>query len=420
MRPLVLLLPLLLLPACSEDATPTDTDTDVAVETATAKSGTFPVKRTYPAVASAAWEVEVYGRVEGWLEDRNFQQGHKVEQNDLLFTLQKDEFIADVNAARAALAEARAQAEYARITVGRNRPLVATGAISAEEFDQYVANLEVAVAEVSSAEAQLELADLNLEYTDIYAPISGRVGKSSVDPGTLVIPGTDNALLCTIIMTDPMRVNFAPSADEYPEYLARWKGGQPLHALVTNSKLKDWSRNGTISFVDNTADPTTSLISMWTDIPNDPEYLVPGQYCQVTVTIDHIENAVTIPSSALIQVGDGTYVWKVAEDKTVTETKVEVSMQQNSTAVISSGLKSGDEVVTEGIERIRFNGTKISKAPPPSPPGTPPPALDGSSGSDSSSSSSSTSTSSTSDDSSTKSDDASSGSSDGSSSGKTD
>jgi membrane fusion protein (multidrug efflux system) len=335
----------------------------------------FPVKRTYPAIASSPWIVDIIGRVEGWLETRNFKQGDFVEEGDLLFVIEQAPYEASLLAAMAALAEAEAQEVLAQVIVDRNAPLVATGAVAAEEFDQYEANLAIAAAQVKSAEAQVVQAKLNLSYTEIRAPIDGRIGATSIDPGTLVVPGSESATLCTIVAADPIRINFAPSANEFPEYLASWTAKRPLHAEVTIPREKAWKRNGQITFVDNTANPDTSLIRMWTDVDNTGYELLPGQYCEATVTMKVLENAVTIPAEALVQVASDVYVWKVGKDDTVTETKVEVSLQQDGTAVLSSGLKEGDTVVQTGVEKIRFNGTKITKAPPARSPGTPPPDM---------------------------------------------
>jgi RND family efflux transporter MFP subunit len=369
---------LLALGACTEETTTPTTPAAVAVTTTTAKTGDFPVKRTYPAIASSVWKVQIIGRVEGWLEARLTEQGSYVEEGELLFIIEQPPYEASLLSAEADLAQAKAQEAIAQIIIDRNATLVATGAISAEDFDQYEANLAVAAAEVLAAEAQVVLAEINLSYTEIRAPIAGRIGATSIDPGTLVVPGTDSATLCTLIMANPIRINFAPSANEFPEYLQNWTKDHPLQAVVTIPRQTDWTRTGTITFVDNAADPNTSLIRMWTDVDNTGLDLLPGQYCEATVTMSVLKNVVTIPAEALVQQASDQYVWLVGDDDTVTETKVEVTMQQDGTAVLKSGLKAGDRIVTKGFVRIRTNSTKIKEAEPTPPPGTPPPSLNAS------------------------------------------
>ncbi len=359
---------------CTEEAKTPKAAPAIPVTTAKATSGDFPVKRTYPAIASPVWEVDVIARVEGWLETRNVRQGSLVEQGELLFTLQKAPFEADLLSAEASLSEAEAQELLAQIVYDRNAPLVASGAIAAEDFDQYEANLAVAKSQVLSAEARIVQAELNLSYTEIRAPIKGRIGATSIDPGTLLQPGTKSATICTIIMVDPIRINFAPSANEFPEYLANWTKNQPLHAEVVIPQQSKWKREGVITFVDNAANPNTSLIRMWTDVDNNGHDLLPGQYCEATVTMQVLKNVVTIPSTALVQIASEQYVWGVGSDSKVTETKVVVSSQQDGTAVLKSGLRAGDRIVIEGMSKLRTNGTLISEATPPPPPGTPPPS----------------------------------------------
>jgi len=375
LRPLLFLLLLSIPAGCSDDTATTTTPPAIPVTTGTAKTGSFPVKRTYPAIASPVWEVEIIARIEGWLETRNARQGSLVEEGELLFVIQKAPYEAGLLTAQASLEEAEAQELLAQIVLDRNAPLVVTGAVSQEAFNQYEANLAVAKAQVQSAAAQVIQAELNLSYTEIRAPMKGRIGATSVDPGTLLIPGTTNATLCTLIMVDPIRINFAPSANEFPEYLSNWTQDKPLRAAIAIPRQPDWKREGTISFVDNAANPNTSLIRMWTDVDNSGHELLPGQYCEATVTMDVLKNVVTIPSDALMQVASEQYVWLVGSDNKVTETKVVVDMQQDGTAVLKSGLRSGDRIVTAGVVKLRTNGTLITEAPPPSTPGTPPPAL---------------------------------------------
>jgi membrane fusion protein (multidrug efflux system) len=375
MKRAVLLTALLVLGCDSSETQPGLLDKVVPVNMAIVTSGDFPVNRVYPAIASPVIQVNIIARVAGILESRNFDQGHYVQQGDLLFVIEQPPYEAALLSAKAGLTQAKAQFALAQAIVARNAPLVESGAVAAETFDQYSANLQVAESQIEGASAQVIQAELNLSYTEIYAPISGRIGATSIDPHTYVAPGSADATLCTLIQADPIRVNFAPAANEFPEYMNNWTTIQSREVKVTIPRQSDWSRDGTISFIDNAANPDTSLIRMWTDVPNESYELLPGQYCEAKITMEILTDAVQIPSEAIVQVASDNYVWVVGSDNKVTQKKITVHLQQDGVAVLKSGLRSGDRIVVKGVGKLRFNGTEVSEAPPAAPVGTPPPML---------------------------------------------
>jgi RND family efflux transporter MFP subunit len=303
---------------------------------------------------------------------------------------------AKVAAAEAQVAQAKAQIpglvaarDLAARDVERNRPLVESGAVSKQAFDQFESKLinatsqletaeaavrtaeaqrasaqsEVAVAEaqVGAATAQVEGAELNLSYCSVKAPMAGLLGRSSASEGQMVGPSYA-VTLNTLVETDPMWVQFSPSATEWPLLDALLRKGE-VAATVAYGGDASITAKGRVVFASNAVDVSTSTIMLRAEFPNAAGAFRPGTYANVTLDLGEIPNVVMIPATALVPRETEFRVWRVKADSTVEEVRVEVSAREDEFVGVTKGLAAGDRVVTAGTLKLT-GGAKTVEAPP--------------------------------------------------------
>ena len=361
------LLPALLLAGCGggSPAKTADQDPPVPVTAVAAETRTIPDIRHYPGNTQAIRQAMVVARIEGYLEQRLFEEGTDVDTGDLLFIIEQPPYEAAVLAARGALAEARAQRAYAFIEFERNEPLVVSGAISASDWDLIVANLEVADAAVAVAEANLVQAEIDFSYTEVRAPYPGRMGQRFVDVGNLVGPG-DHENLAELVVMDPMRVVFEPAATETADFLEAWQGGRrevPVTVEFTSTDTTPKGRRsvtlqGTLDLVNNTADTGTSTFLARAQFPNPGGTVLPGTYASVSVTVGSLGSCVVVPDQAIYRDPQYQYVWKVDGD-VIKRMNVTTGPLYQGLRVVS-GLKAGTAVVAAAQPLKLREGTKVT------------------------------------------------------------
>jgi membrane fusion protein (multidrug efflux system) len=292
--------------------------------------------------------------VQGFLEEQTFEEGAHVNKGDILFVIEKEPFEAAVAAAEGALA--RAEAEVVRSEKDRKRyeTLVATDDVSRQRFDLAVAAELAAKAEMKTAQAQLDRAKLDLAYTDIISPIDGRIGRSIYSIGNLV--GPDSGVLATIVSQDPVYVTFPVSQRLVLEYQKRTQESGP-EAIVVRLRLADgtvYPPPGRINFADIQVSQSTDTLTLRATFPNPDQLLIDGQFVTVNVEKEQQEKAVVISQAAVQADQAGIYVLIVNG-----ENKIEVRRIQRGAGgregemVVQSGLKEGDRVVVEGMQKVR-------------------------------------------------------------------
>jgi RND family efflux transporter MFP subunit len=358
--------------SCKHEA-PTPTappPTDVSVaEVFTEK---LPVFLSLPGTTAAVSEVEIQARVEGWLTQRHFKEGQIVNQGDLLYEIDAAPFEAQLLEAEASFAGANAQADYAQKEIDRNAPLVQAGAIAEQDFDKLETQLEQAVAQVVQTGANVALAKLNVEYCTIHAPITGKIGRSTVAVGTLVGPGV-NSKLATIVQVSPMYVEFHPPSNRLLliQSLMKSNGSLPIHvtvmenasegqASVAGSVMTEHTATGSLVFVDNTIQSTTSTFLARGEFVNSIGVL-PGQYASIRLQLQVIDDAVVIPLKAIMQQPGSYYVWTISDKKTAVITPVTLGAIQGDYQHVLSGLKAGDVVIVDGTANLR-SGAAVAVA----------------------------------------------------------
>ncbi|MEE2908716.1 MAG: efflux RND transporter periplasmic adaptor subunit [Planctomycetota bacterium] len=317
-----------------------------------------PVFRVYPGKTEAVRTMPIHPRVEGILEKVHFLQGSQVAPGQILYSIEREPFESDRNAAIASLASSRAELAYAQSQLKRNEPLVQEGAVSEDYFAELQTKLVDAEAKVDSARANLVTAEMNLSFCDIQMPdvperYHYRIGKTLVDEGTLVSPGPRSEM-ATVVQISPIRAVFNPAGSEWPEYLKQSRyGSKPLSVEVTVPTDKNFRKTGIVDFFDNQVDPRTSTVQMWSEIENTNLALMPGQYILMRVRIETLQSAVLIPTTAIGSSASSKFVWIVKEDMSPVQVPIELGPEHGDKTVVTKGLSHGEEIVFQGGSKIR-------------------------------------------------------------------
>ena len=307
------------------------------------------------------FRVDVRARVDGFLQKVAFTEGQAVKEGQLLFQIEPDQFQADVRAAEGALAQRQAEKELADVQLARAQELMNKNTGTVVDRDKAKAEADRSAGAVTTAQSQLATAQINLGYTEIRAPIAGRIGRSALTKGAVV--GPSSGPLATIVSQNPIYVLFSVSAREF---LRRDAGGNPVEpsSIRVRLRLGDGSyykEEGRIDFVDVTVDQATDTVTGRTTVANPDGVLIDGQL--VTVILERgqpIEKPV-VPQQALIADQGGLYVFVVEDGKAVVR-RIKPGIAVGPDVAIEDGLKPGDQVIIEGIERIR-PGTAVLAMP---------------------------------------------------------
>lgn len=301
--------------------------------------------------------VQIRPQAQGILLKAEVKQGEFIEEGALLYEIDPRPYQAALDQAKATLLKDEANLEIAKVTVKRNEDLLKKDYISKLTFEQYQANVKAAEGQVEADKAAVETAKINLSYTKIYAPISGKVSLYNVYPGNLVVVNDPNALI-EIRQITPVDIRFTLSQRDFEELQKNSAlGDLDFQVFLPFDETKMFS--GKVYFYDNHLDLQTGTILMKGHIANEDHILWPGEYVRVRVIIKILDNAVLAPFSS-IQIGQkGNYVYVVQADKTVKVADVVTGQKTDSMVVVKSGLKPGDKVVTNGQVNLR-EGAKIT------------------------------------------------------------
>ncbi len=308
--------------------------------------------------------VDVRARVAGYLGPRLFQDGDQVREGQVLFKLDPAPFEAIVMQRNASVQAAEATVQLADVQAQRGRELVRTSALPQSQLDEREAELAKARANLALAQAALREAGINLSYTQIQSPISGRIGDAVVSPGNLV--GPDTGVLAVVVKEDPIEVVFPVTQRQLLE-VSRDTPDLDANGVVANLRLADGSRyeyKGRINFIGIQADPKTDSIPLRAVFPNPKSLLADGMSVRVVIATVKPVQALTIPQSAMLQDQAGSYVLVVEADDKATQRRVKAETQRNGTAVILDGLKPGERVIVQGQARVR-PGMAVAPSPMP-------------------------------------------------------
>ncbi|CAN5462143.1 efflux RND transporter periplasmic adaptor subunit [soil metagenome] len=330
----------------------------------------------YIARIQATNRVNLVARVGAYLDEVLFTEGTEVKKGDLLYRLEQGPFRADVQAKEASVAQFKAQLKNAQAVLDRTEALLKTPAGQKAAHDAASAAEKALQAQILGAEALLQTARINLAYTEIRAPIDGKIGRTAVTAGNYVSNSTGT--LVSIVSQDPMYVLF-PVPTRTVIDLQRRSGGKSS-ALVIRIRLPDGSlydRTGRLDFVDNSVTGNTDTMLLRGAVPNPRQgagrMLVDGQL--VTAVLEDVEptEALAVPRAAMLADQEGDYVFVVGKDNKAEKRRVKLGQSTPAFASITSGLNEGESVIVDGIQRVR-SGQAVSPGPPAAqvqpPPGT--------------------------------------------------
>jgi membrane fusion protein (multidrug efflux system) len=299
-------------------------------------------------------QVDLRARVQGFLEQRLFTEGQNVKEGDLLYVIEQPPFQAQVDEAKASLARAEASVAETAATLERVQQASGSGAVSKQELDQARANDQRAQAEVLAAKAQLEIAKLNLSYTEIIAPIDGRIGFTNYTIGNLV--GPDSSTLATIVSENPIYVTFPVSNRIILEVREQAIAAGKPNEFVVLAQLPDgttYGHPGKVNFLNIQADQTTDTITVRAEFANPEGLLVAGGFVNVAVERAKPEERLVVPQAALQLDQAGSYVLVVDGQDQVEQRRVQTGQAFAGNLVVNSGLQAGERVIVEGIQKVR-------------------------------------------------------------------
>jgi membrane fusion protein (multidrug efflux system) len=339
--------------------------------------------------------VALVARVSAYLEKRLFVEGSEVKKGDLLYLLEQPPFQAQVDADKANVAQLEAQHTFAAQQLERAQYLLKTPAGQQQNVDQTVSNERSLAAQVASAKAQLETAEINLSYTEIRAPIDGKISATDVTEGNVVSPTTGT--LANLVSQDPMYVLYPVSVRAGLDLRNRYDAKGGFNAVVLKLRLPDgrvYEQSGKLDYVSPTVATNTDTTMVRAVIPNPrfpnippdspaPRELFDGEF--VTVMVEGVEpiTVLAIPRAAVLSDQQGDYVYVVDAQNKAEQRRIQLGQSTPSTAVVSNGLKEGELVISEGLQRVRPGATvspSPATPPPPISPAAEPAAEQGTSG----------------------------------------
>ena len=316
----------------------------IPVQAFTVVNKTQTTNKIYPTILKSFEEVNVMARVKGVLIEKHFNEGDFVKKGTLLYKIEPDSYLANLNMAKAEFTKAQKNYE-------RAKSLIASKSISSQAYDDYTYQYE-------NAKAALQQAQIQYDYTKVYAPIDGIVGMKKSDIGDLVGTDSSNSLLVTITNTNPVYAEFALTKDDASRYISQIKNKNAKINLITSTKTYE---NGNVDFISPKIDSNTDTLLLRAKFENKSNDILVGDFAKVELASLDLGNVQVIPENAILKTSQGSFVYVI--DNSVAKLKpVETGILVKNGIVIKSGLNENDQVITSNIMKLKPD-TKVQIVP---------------------------------------------------------
>ncbi|MCG8907878.1 MdtA/MuxA family multidrug efflux RND transporter periplasmic adaptor subunit [Pseudomonas sp. DP-17] len=332
----------------------------VTVSVAPVVKGDLPVHYHALGTVTAYNTVNVRARVSGQLVKVPFQEGQEVKAGDVLAVIDPRPFQAALDQAQGTLLQNQAQLKNAQIDLARYKGLYAEDSIAKQTLDTQEAQVRQYEGTLKTNQGQVADAKLNLEFTQVRAPISGRVGLRQVDVGNLVTSG-DTTPLVVITQVKPISVVFSLPQQQLGTIARELYSGKPVPVEALDRNQNQTLATGVLKTLDNQIDTTTGTVKLKAGFENADHKLFPNQFVNVRLLAETLPGVLTIPANAVQRGNDGTYVYLVGEENKAKRQLVTLGTSESERVVVTEGLKEGDRVVVEGTDRLR-DGTRMNIA----------------------------------------------------------
>jgi len=367
----VLCLVALLATACGKQATATAAQRPSAVEVGviTVTWAAVPLTHELQGRTAAYRVAEVRARVNGIVLKRLFSEGSEVKANQPLFQIDPAPYQAALDSARASLARAAATREFARLQAARYEKLIAENVVSDQDYRNVIASHKTSEADVGSGRAAVELASINLGYTVVRSPVAGKIGRASVTEGAYVQQG-QATLLATVQQLDPIYVDLTQSGDELLRLRRQLESGQLLSAAPGEAAVtvlfddgSEYPRKGRLQFSDVTVDQSTGSVVLRAIVPNPERNLLPGMFVRARLEEGVTPQAILVPQVGLTRDPSGRAIALVVNaQKKVEMRQVKTDRAAGNSWVVTDGLGSGDQVIVEGMQKVRPGSEVVAVA----------------------------------------------------------
>ncbi|MEX6505759.1 efflux RND transporter periplasmic adaptor subunit [Jiella sp. M17.18] len=355
----------------TEAPAPASAPKAIPVPVATVKPRPVTLWKEFSGRLEAVDRVEIRPRVAGAIEAFHFREGALVKKGDLIATIDPAPYQATVAKARADVEAAEAQVHLAALEVERAKSLATSRTVSQSTLDQRSSAYDQAVANADAAKATLKAAELDLGYTEVRAPIAGRIGQIQLTAGNLVAAGLSSPVLTTVVSVDPIYASFDVAASDIADILSALPAGAdglpavgklPVEVQRLGGKGVPQTVRGHVQLIGNEVDTDSGTLRVRAEIANPGGALVPGEFVRVRLGQPKPQDALMISETAVGTDQDRKYVLVVGDDSKVAYRKVELGASVDGLRVVSDGLKSGDRIVTDGIQALA-PGTLVSPEP---------------------------------------------------------